>query len=203
MLRLFHSSAVDDGDLALVDRVLAGDEAAFDIFFEGQLPGLYHFALSRLHDCELSREIVQAALCSAIDRLETYRGESSLAAWLFTICRNEISAHFRRERRQPLQLPEQEDGELGIAGTAPGQDTLLEQKESADRVHRALEQLPTRYGLVLSWKYVDELPVVEIARRLRLRPKAAESLLTRARQAFREVFRAFASPIGPAERGSR
>ena len=38
---------------------------------------------------------------------------------------------------------------------------------------------------MLEWKYVDGLPVQEIAQRLAIGPKAAESLLTRAREAFR------------------
>ena len=48
-----------------------------------------------------------------------------------------------------------------------------------------MDVLPTRYGDVLEWKYIDGLPVQEIARRLAIGPKAAESLLTRAREAFR------------------
>ena len=52
----------------------------------------------------------------------------------------------------------------------------------------ALDQLPQHYGNALEWKYLEGLPVKEIASRLKLSPKAAESLLTRAREAFRECF---------------
>ena len=56
-------------------------------------------------------------------------------------------------------------------------------------VHRliqaTMDALPARYGDVLEWKYIDGMPVAEIARRLEIGPKAAESLLTRARVAFR------------------
>ena len=51
-----------------------------------------------------------------------------------------------------------------------------------------LDGLPARYGDALEWKYVEGLPVVEIAARLAVSPKAAESLLTRAREAFRDAF---------------
>ena len=48
-------------------------------------------------------------------------------------------------------------------------------------VQRVLDQLPSHYADALEWKYIDEVPVQEIASRLGLGPKAAESLLTRAR----------------------
>jgi len=51
-----------------------------------------------------------------------------------------------------------------------------------------LDRLPPRYAAALEWKYIDGLPVNEIAARLELTSKAAESMLTRAREAFREGF---------------
>jgi DNA-directed RNA polymerase specialized sigma24 family protein len=48
--------------------------------------------------------------------------------------------------------------------------------------------LPDRYGDALKWKYLEELPVEQIAGRLGVGHKAAESLLTRARAAFRDSF---------------
>ena len=47
----------------------------------------------------------------------------------------------------------------------------------------------SHYADALEWKYIDEIPVQEIAARLGLGAKAAESLLTRARHAFRDAFR--------------
>ena len=56
--------------------------------------------------------------------------------------------------------------------------------------------MPKHYGDILEWKYVDGLSVADIAARLGVGPKAAESLLTRARNAFRERMTA----LPPAER---
>ena len=54
-------------------------------------------------------------------------------------------------------------------------------------VEATLDALPGHYGEVLEWKYLDGHSVQEIASRLELGPKAAESLLTRAREAFRDA----------------
>lgn len=63
-------------------------------------------------------------------------------------------------------------------------------------VEATLDSLPGHYGEILEWKYLDGLTVAEIAGRLGLGVKAAESLLTRAREAFRE---AIIDLIGAAE----
>jgi RNA polymerase sigma-70 factor, ECF subfamily len=57
--------------------------------------------------------------------------------------------------------------------------------------------LPAHYADALEWKYIDEVSVQEIGIRLGLGPKAAESLLTRARSAFRDAFRALAAAAQP------
>jgi RNA polymerase sigma-70 factor (ECF subfamily) len=69
-----------------------------------------------------------------------------------------------------------------------GPETSALRKESSLMVHTALDSLPPRYSQVLEMKYLDNLPVKEIADRMNLRPKAAESLLTRARNSFRKSY---------------
>ncbi len=178
--------------------MLAGDEGAFDEFFAEYFPGLYRFAMTRMnHDADASEEVVQSTLCKAITKLDTYRGEAALFTWLCTFCRHEISAFYRRANRQPSTVDLVEDDtaiaaaleSLWVLG-GEGPETELRRKEVARLVHVALDRLPTRYADSLEWKYIDGLPVKEIAERLGLGPKAAESLLTRARAAFRDAFSA-------------
>jgi DNA-directed RNA polymerase specialized sigma24 family protein len=61
-------------------------------------------------------------------------------------------------------------------------------------VQATLDTLPERYGQALEWKYVDGLAVAEIAARLGTGEKAAESLLSRAREAFRAAIGELAGP---------
>jgi RNA polymerase sigma-70 factor (ECF subfamily) len=69
-------------------------------------------------------------------------------------------------------------------------DNVVRRNEIARIVRLVLDRLPARYGDALEWKYIDGLSVVEIAERLGVAPKAAESVLTRARTAFRDAFTA-------------
>ena len=183
------SASSSDSDLrleekALVERMLAGDEAAMEELADGYFPGLYRFALARLGgDTELAREVVQTTVCKALSKLETFRGEAPLLAWLCACCRNEIRMSFRAKKR--LRTVELEE-DLACEGDLP--EGALARKEEVRRVHAVLDLLPPRYARALEWKYVERLSVREIAERLRLGAKAAESLLTRARQAFREGY---------------
>jgi RNA polymerase sigma-70 factor (ECF subfamily) len=184
-------------DRALVRRLLSGDEDAFAEFFDEYFPALYRFALSRLgRDADSAEEVAQATLCRVVTKLHTYRGEAALFTWLCTFCRHEISAFHERAGRRPETVGLVEDGTevaaaldslWALAGDGP--DERLRRSEIAGRVHVTLDRLPRRYAAALEWKYIDGESVHEIASRLGLSGKAAESLLTRARQAFRDAFR--------------
>ena len=173
----------------------AGEEAAFDEFFAANFQGLFRFALARVDgDRELARDLAQAAVCKGIERLDTYRGEAPLFSWLCSICRFELTAHFRRLGRRPheVELPEDEPVARGsldsISFELGDPEGQLLRREVARFVHVTIDHLPPHYRRVLEWKYVDGLAVADIAARLELSAKAAESLLTRARQAFRDAF---------------
>ena len=186
---------VDLAERRLVAQMLRGDEAAFEEFADEFLPRLHRYATSRLRgDRELVRDVVQATACKAIEKLATFRGESPLFTWLCACCRNEIASHFRRRDRRPPEVG-LEDAPLAEArpplhGEAPpdAEDRLL-LGEERELVHLTLDRLPSHYALALEAKYLERRTVREIAERLELSEKAAESLLTRARAAFRDAWR--------------
>jgi RNA polymerase sigma-70 factor (ECF subfamily) len=186
---------------ALVARMRSGDESAFDEFAERYLPGLHRFALRRLDgDRELARDVVQTTMCNVIEKLDGYRGEAPLFTWLCACCRNAIGGHFRRRDRRPREvgLDRELDGELHAvspAAAAGGPQERLLRFEAGELVHLALDSLPGNYARAVEWRYLEGTAVDEIARRLGATYKAAESLLSRARAAFREAYeRLAASP---------
>ena len=88
-------------DPQLIRRMLAGDERAFESFFNAYFPRLYRFALPRLNgDVDATREIVQVALGKAIRKLESFRGELGLFTWICQICRHQIADYVRANRRR-------------------------------------------------------------------------------------------------------
>ena len=184
-----------ESDVELVRCMLRGDEEAFVRFFNVAYPAMYRFALARLDfDRDTAGEIAQAAVCRAIHNLRNFRGEAALLTWVCTICRNELYAYEKRHGRK-LRVPlVEDDPEVRAAleslrvSPADDMDAALDRKRVASLVRRVLDNLPPRYADALEWKYIDEVSVQEIAVRLGVGVKAAESLLTRARRAFGEAF---------------
>jgi RNA polymerase sigma-70 factor (ECF subfamily) len=186
-----------EADRDLVARLLRGDEAAFGEFFDTYFPALYRFALSRLgRDEDVAEEVAQSAMCKIVRKLETYRGEAALFSWMCTFCRHEISAWYRKHRGEVCEADLPEDNpevraaleSLAMEASEPEDD--FRRHEIGRLVRAVLDRLPPHYGNALEWKYLDGLPVVEISERLGVGFKAAESVLTRARHAFRDAFAA-------------
>ena len=185
---------MDNGsERELVRRMLGGDEGAFEEFFADYFPRLFRFAVLRLRDQDAAEDLVQNSLIAAVRNLGSWRGEATLFTWLCTICRREISAWEKRtSRRVIVPIAEDDPGlraaleSIGAAAEAP--DAGLKRADTGRIVQLVLDHLPPRYSRALEWKYLEDLSVDDIAARLHCTPKAAESLLTRARDAFRDAF---------------
>lgn len=182
-------------DRELVHRLLDGDEDAFSDFVDDYYPRLYRFAFSRLgRNADAAQDVVQSTFEKVIPRLASYRGEAALFSWMCGFCRFEIAAYWRQlgRRGAEVELNEHSD-ELkaaleSLAAHQDGPDDAVHRRQLAQLVWTALDHLPVRYGNALQMKYIAGLSVRDIAARLGVSPKAAESLLTRARQAFRDGF---------------
>ncbi|MEZ5565662.1 MAG: RNA polymerase sigma factor [Gammaproteobacteria bacterium] len=179
----------------LVQRMLAGDERAFTAFFDDYFPRVYRFALPRLNsDSNAATEVVQATLVKAMRNLAHFRGDASLFTWVCQICRNEVVDYLRREGRHARNVVLMEDSpEVRAAVDAIAGPELNEpihqysQQEVRNLVRVVLDRLPPRYGDALEMKYVEGRSVDEIGQELGIGTTAAQSLLARARIAFRDA----------------
>jgi len=198
---------VADDDRQLVNAMLAGEERAFRQFFEIYFPRVYRFALPRLgRNEDTAKDVVQSTLIKAMRKLGDWRGDASLFTWLCQICRREIADHARSQQRHSSKVVLIEDSEEVRAALenieAPATYDPLRRADGAELkrlVHAVLDRLPNRYGEALELKYVEGHSVDEIGAKLGIGRTAAQSLLARARVAFREgleaVFGASAADV--------
>jgi RNA polymerase sigma-70 factor, ECF subfamily len=183
-------------DRQLVQQMRDGDERAFDRFFREFLPRIYRFVLPRVgQDSSIAEEVCQDVLARAMRNIGTYRGEAALFTWLCQMARNEIIDYWRRRhRRDQMEVFVEDDPTLAAALESLEGDPALrpDMQESRNEVLRlvqvALDRLPGDYGDALEWKYIDGLSVAEIATKLGQTVIATQSMLARARGAFREAF---------------
>lgn len=190
-------------DKKLVKKLLAGEERAFDQFFDENFARLYRFALSRLSDDpDAAREVAQISLTRAIRKLHTYRAESALFTWLCAICRNETSDWLAKQGRyrQHIVLTEDFPDIRAAVDSLKAPDQMSPERhyrrvELLRLIQVALDRLPARYGDVLEWKYIEGHSTREIAERLDIGAEAAQSLLARAKRAFADVYSSLTNGI--------
>jgi RNA polymerase sigma-70 factor (ECF subfamily) len=164
--------------------VLAGDERAWQTWVAQEYAGLRAYVGWRCAGLgDLADEVVQESWLTAVRRLRSFDPDlGPFASWLrgiaANVLRNQLRARARRYRHQRSLN--------GAAGLLAKTDS--ENRERSERVARTLAALPDHYEAVLRAKYLDQLSVAQIAAAGDATPKAVESLLTRARQAFRDVY---------------
>ncbi len=163
----------------LRDAVLAGDETAWKTLYQEAFAGLYAYVLWRCGGLrDAADEIVQETWLTAVRRIGRFDpARGAFAGWLSGIAANHLRNYFRRSRRE-----RHPSGRLRDAARRP------DDPERAERVARALAALPDHYEAALRAKYLDGRSVADIAAAGGETPKAVESLLTRARQAFRDAY---------------
>jgi RNA polymerase sigma-70 factor (ECF subfamily) len=193
--------------------MLAGDESAFSAFFADFFPRVYRFVLPRVGgDADAAKDVVQATLVKAIRSLSQFRGEAALFSWVCQIGRHQVADYLRAQHRyakRVVPIDDSPDIQAALESiAAPAGDepaTRYSNEETRKLVQAVLDRLPERYGDVLEWKYIEGRSVEEIGQLLGVGHTAAQSLLARARSAFRDaletVFGSTATDVLSAMRG--
>jgi len=144
---------------------------------------LYRFAVSKLRDEEIARDIVQDTFLAALQQLKVFRGESSEKTWLTAILRNKIADFYRKQASKGLreiahsEIEQQDffDNENGHwnalhAPKAFGVETdnPLMMKELGAILDGCLKKLPPLWFSVFSMKHMDDSASEKICLELKI-----------------------------------
>jgi RNA polymerase sigma-70 factor, ECF subfamily len=179
----------------LVSRMRGGDRQAFNEFFDTFAPRLTSFALRRsAFDPVAIEDVVQLTMINAMRNLHGFKGTATIFTWLCKICRNQLAD----ARRSALRVPNltsidelaAEHPLATVVELTDFRDPLHECEADSTRsaVRRIINTLPAHYARILELRFGDELSGQEIARLLDMSADAAESLLSRARLAFKAAW---------------
>ena len=147
---------VSDG--ALIERVAARDNAAFEELYARYARSVLGLAMRRIGDRGRAEDSVQDIFAAVWRSAASYdRNRGPGGAWLYTIARNAIVDTLRR--RQPPTVADPPE----VASTAPTPDEEAEASWNAWRVHRALETLPEQERIVIDLAYFSGLSQSEVA----------------------------------------
>lgn len=182
-------------DSAASDRRAAGfkatlaatfaTEAAFQAFYDRALPRIYGYLHDRCGgDAELAEELTQQTFVTAVREHGRFEGRADPMTWLTAIARHKLADHFRRlarEERRRMRI-------VARQITLDAEGRAWSRRDEREVVVTALARLPALQRAVLVLHYADGLPVREVAAQLGKSESAIESLMTRARDAFRRSY---------------
>ena len=184
------AAVLDDAEL--VRRVLARDADAFRTIMQRHNRRLYRIARSVLRNNAEAEDVVQEAYVSAFTHLSSYRGASSLAAWLSRITMNEALGRLRR-RRPTVDIATLEETrteaeiiQFPMAAQNDDPERTMAQRQILQLVEETTDDLPEAYRLVFVTRVIEGMSVEETADLLGIKPETVKTRLHRARQLVRE-----------------
>ncbi len=173
-------------DLALARSVAAAEPESLRAFFDSYADLLYAFLRHRMDGARADVEDAwQETLAAAVQGIGSYRGESSLFTWICGIARRKAADAARRAGRRCFEA---DAADAPSIADDPFGELVAERADVKARVIEVLGGLPVDQRTALVDRCVHRRKVPDIARRLGRSYKATESLLSRAREAFRAAW---------------
>jgi len=134
----------------------------FAELYDQYFPKVFAYVYGRVQHKEASLDIVSDVFEKAFVKKQSLRSVEAFGSWLFTIARNEVASHWRKEKPAAKAMQDAAwHNELNNKPPSP-EDTLLHR----ERVHHLvglLRQLPPREQEIISLKFDAELTNREIA----------------------------------------
>jgi len=171
----------------LIDRCLNGNEIAVENLVNQYKDGVFRLALSVLDDVAEANEAAQDSFIAALDALETYRGDSSLKTWLYTIALNTSRSRLRK-RKTLAALSNTLQAIFRVQSQKnPSPEDIVVQNEQDAQVWEALGQLGEKHRLPVVLRYYHELSMAEIAEILRINEGTVRSRIHTAQEKLRGI----------------
>lgn len=174
-------------DAELLQGACTGNPEAWRTLYRRYLPLVWREAYARVKDIHAAEDITSEALLALIRSIHQLEADgSTIGAWLRTVVEFKSADFCRKQIRTRDGLRKYAD--LPSELVAP--TSSLESEESCEAIRQVLAEMPDRLRRVLESKYLDAMPVRDLACHLGESEKAVESLLYRARREFRRLYQA-------------
>lgn len=192
------SSPEADPDVALMLRVKRDDPGAFAELVERYWARIYGRFRRQLGDRQEAEDLTQEVFLRLYRSRKRYEPRARFATWLYHISRNVARNALRTRRRKPCMRLDalthlDDDGDLPgrLPDRSESPSRPLERAELAGRVRSAVLDLGDRQREALDMHHFGDHTYVEIAEMMDMTPKAAKSLLYRARNQLRATLEPF------------
>jgi RNA polymerase sigma-70 factor (ECF subfamily) len=161
-----------------------GDRSSSDplvAIYQVALPQVYGYLLLRCRDVALAEDLTAETFMAAVAVCRQERPPEVTVAWLVGVARHKLVDHWRRLAREERHLAALEADDEIV-------DDPWEEWIDAEAAQAALARLSVQHRLALTLRYLDGLPVAQVAAHVDRSVHATETLLVRARAALRRVY---------------
>ncbi len=159
--------------------------------YDHALPEVYGYLRPRCGDVAVAQDLTSETFLAAVDGIRRRTLTEPTVAWLIGVARHKLVDHWRRTGREERRL-------AAVASEPAPDDDPWDERLDALRAHQVLAELGAHHRSALTLRYLDGLPVPEVADHLGRSVHATEALLVRARRAFRARYEA-EEPTEPSE----
>lgn len=170
-------------DKELVSQILQGNEKTLRSFFHQFQPRLLRYIRNRVGNEKDVEEILQDVFLATIEALRDFSFKSSLFTFICSIANHKVIDHYRKKKIKSILFSKIPDAEPLIA-TIFGPEDELDEQLLKQKIKETFQKITPRYSQILKLKYIYGYSVEEIAQKLSVSFKSAESQLFRARRAF-------------------
>lgn len=178
-------------DEEVVERIRAGEIAAYEVLMRRYNQRLFRVAVSILRNDAEAEEVMQETYFQAYRRLSQFAGLSKFSTWLTRIAVNESLGRLRRRGRFQVQPSTDENLHTmdDVTDEVPDPERQAYDRELRSVLEAAIAALPDLYRSVFVLRAVEGLSIAETAACLDIGEEAVKSRLHRARGMLRKDLR--------------
>lgn len=174
-----------DDDFSLIKRFIDGDESTFNILVVRHKEKVRNIIYLTLNNHELVDDIAQEVFLTVYKNLGRFRFESQFTTWLYRITINKCKDHLRKIKiRSIFTSIKDEEEDFGYS-TSP------DEKDVAEIVRKAIDQLPEKLKIPLLLKDIEGLSYQEIAESIQCEIGTVKSRIFRAREGLRNILKPY------------
>lgn len=196
----------------LIQEAQRGDRVAIAELVSSQQRYVYSIAMTIMRNPSDAADLTQDAFIRLMRALPSYRAETKFTTWLYRLVVNLGLDELRRRSRRIDPVTLDDDAAPDPADPSLSADPLYRATttEDAERVRKALQELPISQRLALTFYYFEDMPYEEIARAMDVPLNTVKSHIHRAKSKLAvslrdEELRMSSSPgvVPPRERDDR
>jgi RNA polymerase sigma-70 factor (ECF subfamily) len=178
----FEPSTAPDDTEALIQRCLAGDQAAWERIVRLHWRRVFNVAYKFVGKHDEAEDLTQDIFIKIFKSLGTFDRRANFQTWLISVSRNLCIDHYRSVRKERQTIDRDVDAnDLSPATHEPGPMASLEQQDRVVLLRQALGSLPESLRTAVVMRDIQELSYQDIATRLNLPEGTVKSRINRGR----------------------